>query len=111
MESYQELIQLRFGEGFQLSVQLDVNPHTTYLLHMSLQPLLENAVKHNIVALQTPLNIEIFTPDKNTLAVRNNVQLLTSPETGTQTGLSNLSDRYKLSTNSPVFIESTNTHF
>jgi len=111
MESYLELIQLRFGEGFQLSVKLDVNPHTAYLLHMSLQPLLENAVKHNVVALQTPLRIEIFTPDENTLAVRNNVQRLKSPEAGTNTGLSNLSDRYMLSTNSPVFIESTDTHF
>jgi two-component system LytT family sensor kinase len=71
LHSYYRLLQTRYGEAIQLRVETDARYDTCLLPSLSLQLLIENAVKHNILAKSNPLLIEIFTVDNRQLIVRN----------------------------------------
>jgi len=93
--SYIELMKMRHEEGFKINIVVDENKYNLRLPHMSLQPLVENALKHNIVSISHPLQIEIYSED-NFLVVKNNVQPNSFSEPGTGIGLANLNSRYKI---------------
>jgi len=62
---------------------------------MALQMLVENAVKHNVVSKNKPLQINIFTYNDQLLVVQNNLQRKKVDEVdSTQHGLSNITQRY-----------------
>lgn len=61
----------------------------------SLQPLAENAIKHNELTDENPLSIRISVED-GLVKVENNLQRKSSVEGSTGNGLSNLSERYRL---------------
>jgi LytS/YehU family sensor histidine kinase len=104
-ENYLNLQKIRF-EG-SLEYFIDVHHLKGYYLPpLSLQLLLENAIKHNIASLEKPLKIMIEQADGN-LIVRNILQpKLTKEESKTGIGLSNIKKRYALLSNqSPNIIE------
>ncbi|WP_229216390.1 sensor histidine kinase [Dyadobacter sp. 3J3] len=105
-ENFLSLQKIRFEEGLQYNI--DVNLHKDfYLPPLSLQMLLENAIKHNIASMADPLFIEILL-EGNQLIVKNNLQLKSSlPEESTGIGLSNIRKRYELLNNESVLIEET----
>ena len=70
---------------------------------MSLQILVENAIKHNEISSEQPLNIKLFT-EKNYLVVQNNYQLRKNHEPSSKTGLQNIKDRYEYFTKEEVEI-------
>ena len=70
-ENYLSLQKIRFEDGLQYNIQIDKSK-TGFLPPLSLQLLLENAMKHNIASMANPLKIEI-TLDKNVLTVKNNL--------------------------------------
>ncbi|MBE9464753.1 histidine kinase [Dyadobacter sp. UP-52] len=109
-ENFLSLQKIRFEEGLQY--QINVNPKTDfYLPPLSLQMLLENAIKHNIASMANPLHIEISL-EKNQLIVKNNLQLKSSlSEESTGIGLSNIRKRYELLNNEQVLIEETSDFF
>ncbi|PZP45469.1 MAG: hypothetical protein DI598_13210 [Pseudopedobacter saltans] len=96
VENYCSLLQMRLENGFNCDIHIsDKHLYNAKMPHISLQPLIENAVKHNIATTNNPLLVEIFDKDNN-LIVKNNLQSKPYPEPGTGTGLSNLSERYRL---------------
>lgn len=109
-ENFLSLQKIRFEEGLQY--QINVNPKTDfYLPPLSLQMLLENAIKHNIASMANPLHVEILL-EGNQLIVKNNLQLKSSlSEESTGIGLSNIRKRYELLNDEPVLIEETNDFF
>jgi len=72
IQSYFQLISTRYGEGVNLTIRIDKKYYSYFLPSLSLQLLVENAVKHNVVSKQTPLSIEIFTTEGRQLVVNNN---------------------------------------
>lgn len=72
---------------------------------LSLQVLLENALKHNIISTKQPLQIIIEPSGKDRLAVRNTWRPKPAAPEGTGRGLANLVQRYALVTDQPVDIE------
>jgi sensor histidine kinase YesM len=96
LQAYLSLLQLRF-EG-NLQIQMDIHPRIEHkmIFPLSLQLLVENAVKHNIVTKDCPLHVRIYTIGENTLAVENRIQLRSVNETGSQYGLAHLNAQYKL---------------
>lgn len=95
--NYLELQKIRFEESLQYKVEIDDN--TGFLPPLSLQLLLENAIKHNVLSEANPLFIHIFRKDEN-LWVSNTFQLKSSQtEPSTGVGLNNIKMRYELISN------------
>jgi two-component system LytT family sensor kinase len=95
IHSYYQLLQTRYGEAIHLYIDTDPRYNACLLPSLSLQLLIENAVKHNILARSTPLVIAIYIQD-NRLVVRNNLQLRTSKVPSNKIGLRNIQQKYEL---------------
>lgn len=106
---YAFLLRIRYAEGFILDDRL--SNVTGYVAPLSLQILIENAVKHNIVSPSRPLRVEMFADGEGYIIVRNNLQRRATPAPGTRLGLNNLTQRYQLLGAQPVIVEETETYF
>jgi two-component system, LytTR family, sensor kinase len=108
VEAYCFLLNVRFYNKVVLDVQLpDTN---TYVLPMSIQLLVENAVKHNRIAENQPLALRIYRSD-DTLWVENSLNKKEAPVESTSIGLKNLEARYKYLTGKSIIIEKTKEVF
>lgn len=96
IESYVALLKTRHGEALQVQMEIDSEYYPSLLPSLSLQLLVENAVKHNIVSKQQPLVIEIFTTPAHQLIVNNNLQRKEKKERSTRIGLQNIKSKYQL---------------
>ncbi|WP_307453868.1 sensor histidine kinase [Chryseobacterium camelliae] len=110
LKSYIQLVKMRLENAFQIHVNISKDCINKQILHLSLQPLVENAVKHNKATLSNPLTVEIFEEDK-WLIIRNNLQPSISETEGTGLGLTNLNERYKLQLHKEIEIFQTKEHF
>ncbi|MGB8190489.1 MAG: histidine kinase, partial [Chitinophagaceae bacterium] len=111
IDSYFNLVETRFGAGVKLVRNIN-EKHQSYLLPpLTLQLLLENAVKHNIVSKSKPLMIEIFSANGQKLVVRNNLQRKKLVVDSTKVGLANIAAKYRLLNKSAIEIEETEHHF
>jgi two-component system, LytTR family, sensor kinase len=112
IDSYLYLLKKRFGESLKISVQVDEEVRQHYIVPMALQMLVENAVKHNVVSKNKPLQINIFTEDDQLLIVQNNLQRKSVNELeSTQFGLSNIAQRYDFLSQKPIIIEENEQYF
>ena len=99
--SYFHLLKTRYGTGIRLDVAIDDADLNWLLPPLTLQMLVENAVKHNVIHADKPLTIEIKSAPTGRLLVRNNLQRKnTRPERrlvlSNQVGLSNITAKYRL---------------
>lgn len=95
IESYNLLLKTRFASGFQPVMEIEEKMKEYLLPPMTLQLLIENAVKHNIVDPDSPLTVRIYTQDGK-LFVINNLQKKNKPVVSNKIGLSNIIQKYKL---------------
>jgi two-component system LytT family sensor kinase len=86
VRSYLFLQQIRYGENLTYSINIDANLMELFLPPLSLQVVLENAMKHNIVNESKPLQIDIYN-EKLMLIVKNNIQPKISKGVSTGLGL------------------------
>ena len=107
---YMSLIKMRFEDSIEFSIPEKLSNPEAKVVPLSLQLLLENAVKHNIVTPTKKLFISIKEKD-GSLLIENNIQVkkVINPSTGV--GLQNIKQRYQLLTNRPVFIENDGNKF
>jgi two-component system LytT family sensor kinase len=108
VRSFAQLLTMRFEGAFELNIDIDRSFLTYKLPHLSLQPLLENAAKHNAATVKVPLQVTISICDGK-LSVRNNLNPVDADGTGT--GLANLNQRYKILLQQDIDIEKTTNHF
>lgn len=78
---------------------------------ISLQPLIENIVKHNIINDENKMSIEIFINDNNNLEIKNQLNKKDQQEKNSKIGLENLNNRYKLLLNKEIKIIQTEDFF
>lgn len=95
VRSYIFLQQIRYGDAIRLSVNVTAGVLNNYLPPLSLQLVLENAIKHNVVSTGQPLIIDIFM-EENRLVVVNNIQVKVSSGKSTGLGQKNLAKRYMM---------------
>ena len=81
-----------------------------YIVPMSLQMLIENAVKHNVVSNTNPLEVRI-TCDNNIVYISNLIKLKNQVHGSTKTGLDNIRKRYQLITGQKVVVTELNDIF
>jgi len=96
MKSYLYILQERFEQALQISIDVPDGFLSYYIPPLSLQLLIENAIKHNIVSPEQPLLIRIYTDQTPALTIENSYQPKLSVEESTGKGLQNIKDRYQL---------------
>ncbi len=110
IKHYIALLQTRFQQGLQISIQLSAEAEEHKIVPVTLQILIENAIKHNIVSSDTPLKIEIYSSG-NYLVVSNNLQVRSHVESSNKQGLENMKSLYAFLTSQPVLIEQTENRY
>jgi two-component system LytT family sensor kinase len=96
IESYYRLLKTRHGDAIELQLEVDKRYDPYLIPSLSLQLLVENAVKHNVVSRQQPLVIDIFTMVGNKLAVNNNLQIKGIKAPSNKVGLENIRHKFEL---------------
>jgi two-component system LytT family sensor kinase len=111
IESYLYIIKTRLENAIDVNIDVDKNALSSRIPPLTLQLLIENAIKHNIASSGRQLKIEIKSTDGNFLFVSNNFQPKTSVQVSTGMGLSNVMQRYRLLFDKEVTIEKTDNFF
>lgn len=109
-KSYLYLMQLRFDENLSVSLTVPEKYQKFFIAPLTLQLLVENAIKHNIISRKKPLEITIFI-DNEHLLIKNNLQKKETKEFSSQLGLKNIISRYAFLTDKKVEIFETETEF
>ena len=74
ISNYVQLLIARFDIGLQIKIELSQMAMKHKILPVTLQILIENAIKHNIVSAEKPLKISVFAENGH-LVVSNNLQI------------------------------------
>ncbi|NBB77656.1 MAG: hypothetical protein GVY02_09775 [Bacteroidetes bacterium] len=93
--SYMFLQKIRYGDALSYQVSLSSEALQSYLPPLSLQVVLENAIKHNIISEDQPLEIRIVEKE-HSLSITNKLQPKVSFGDSTGIGQQNLKKRYAL---------------
>ncbi len=110
IQNYVFLMETRFNEAIRFSITIPEENKERAIVPVTLQILIENALKHNIADRAKPLSIEILTIG-DYLVVSNNLQTRKLVETSNKQGLENLKSLYRFLTDRPVVIEKTDEQF
>jgi hypothetical protein len=111
IENYFSLLKIRFENAIQLNINVKKETAEEVLVPpISLQVLIENAVKHNEFSDNDPLMIRIDM-NENELIVQNKIHKKILRKTSSKIGLQNLNDRYQLTTQRSIVINDDNKNF
>lgn len=110
LDAYIYLLKIRFGETLVIENDLSLKVKTFHIAPATLQLLIENAIKHNIISKADPLKISVK-QEGNYVIVENNVQLKPVKPTSTSTGLENIKQRYAFLGENEALITHSNGKF
>lgn len=104
IKSYSFLLKIRFEKKFNLDIRLpDEILDNKKIAPLTLQLLIENAVKHNRMSEKEPLTVTITIENGEVLTVKNRLQPRATAPASTGVGLQNILNRYALLTERPVW--------
>ena len=109
-KTYSELLITRFEDSVSFDFNVDESVMQQFVVPLSLQLLLENAIKHNFATSKKPLHINIFS-ENGFLCIQNNLQAREILKERDGIGLSNIVQRYSLLTKNNVYIEKSEEIF
>jgi hypothetical protein len=107
---YIDILKARFNGQLNIKMRFDDDLKSYEIPPMTLQLLVENAVKHNVVSTKNPLQISI-NQNKNTVTVKNKKTALINASPGTKTGLKNIKRRFELVNLTTPKIHETDKYF
>ena len=110
IHNYVFLAETRFGKALNVQVSIDEQHRDRAIVPVTLQTLVENALKHNIAEVSRPLMIKVYVED-DYIVVKNNLQKKAIVETSNKMGLDNLKSLYHYLTEKPLIIESLPQEF
>ncbi len=110
VEIYAQLQQTRFKEGLKLNITVADEYMHRKIAPVTLQNLVENAIKHNIIDTAEPLIVDIFT-EGNWLVIQNNLQKKNFVETSNKQGLSNMQSLYYYLSGKQIIIQEDENYF
>ena len=108
--TYVRLLKMRFEDSIVFDIPDKASHPELKIVPLSLQLLLENAVKHNVVTASRPLHIKVF-EDNGVLTVSNNLQAKEVVKKSSGVGLQNIKQRYSILTDRAMNIVKTNADF
>ena len=103
VKSYYYLLQTRFGKLLEMNINISSEILKAKVPPLSIQMLIENAVKHNVLQADNPLQISIKN-DKQWIIVKNNKTKKPKKITSFHIGLSNIKERYKILINKNISV-------
>ena len=105
VRSYCKMMKMRYGDNLIFDHHINHEKYDHYyVLPLSIQGLIENAIKHNVISSKQPLMIRIMTDENNRLIISNEIHPKIGKEEGTGIGLANLAERYRIKWNENVEI-------
>lgn len=110
ISNYVKLLETRFAGALNINFDIQEQAKEKAIVPVTLQILIENATKHNVVDIAKPLRIDVISVG-DYLVVSNNLQLKKKVETSNKQGLENLKSLYKFLTERPVVVEATDDRF
>ncbi len=108
LKNYGYLLKRRFGQNLQLDIQ--VEPNGGLIPPLSLQMLVENAIKHNVISKANPLIIKIYNHEQY-IGVENNKQPKIKTDQSTHFGLESLRKRYNAFGKPPIEVSFDENRF
>lgn len=109
LRSYLFLLDIRFGDQMQVEMTVHPGPND-HIAPLSLQMLVENAVKHNVVSKRYPLQLRIKRQEDR-VVVWNSRKEKQQEQESLGIGLANIVERYRFLTQEAIKIEENETHF
>ena len=109
VKKYTFLQQIRFGDNLKVNFSTE-NGKDKYIVPASVQMLVENAIKHNIVSSEDNLIIDILT-EGDYIVVRNNLQRKSAVKDSGGIGLGNIRSRYGFLTDNKLITEENDKEF
>jgi len=104
IQAYIFLLSIRFDDKLQVNIDVSESDANQYAIApLTLQLLVENAVKHNQMSASQPLTVSIYR-DHDYLLITNPIQLRPTTDTSTGVGLQNIINRYALLTDKAVWV-------
>lgn len=103
IKSYFQLLKTRYGTGIELYIAVSERQLERKIPPLTLQLLVENAVKHNVILPESPLVVEILTRGQ-LLVVQNNLQRKNTAVPSNRVGLANIATKYRLLGKREIFI-------
>ena len=111
LQSFIHLLTFRFGNSLQTDINIQED-HLDYMIQpLTLQILLENAIKYNVLSKEEPLEVLIFSTSTDKLHVVNNLQRKVREVSSGKVGLSNIIGKYKLLRQPEVEVKVTGEEF
>lgn len=110
IDNYLFLLKTRFEKSLQISFKIDKKNLDRQIVPVTLQILLENAIKHNIMTEEKPLRVTIFEAE-DYLVVENNLQRKNVVEHSNQVGLQHLKNLYAFLSTLPLLVEEKENSF
>lgn len=112
VETYFYLQQKRYGDSLMLHIDIpDEIKRNTFIPPLTLQLLVENAIKHNAISREARLDIHLYVENDSRLVVRNNINPKISREASSGMGLQNIVNRYNLLSGEPVSVKDDGQNF
>ncbi len=109
LQNFSFLLKKRFGENIQIDIPMQID-QKAFIPPLTLQMLIENAVKHNVISQRKPLKINLELK-KNQVVVTNNLQAKMTKEKSTEFGLQSIAARFDLLGIKNFKVEQTETLF
>ena len=114
VKNYCFLQKIRFSENLKIKIKLN-NSENIMVIPLSIQLLVENAIKHNVITTERPLMIDVFNDEKY-IIVKNNLQIKKTIRENrneknreNHVGLENIKLRYKYLSKEEVIVEHPET--
>jgi len=110
IRDYFYMHQIRNEGKIALHIDIKENEYVHEILPVSLQLLVENAIKHNMATVDKPLVIHIYL-ENGYIVVNNNIQKMATQIASTKIGLKNLNERIRLVTGKEIIISKSEEYF
>jgi two-component system LytT family sensor kinase len=102
LHAFIHLVSTRFSDNLYFHINISEEAKQKKIAPLTLQMLIENAIKHNVISMKKPLTLSIFDMDGKFLVVKNTLQKKSVREYSSGIGLENIANRYAFLTKEPV---------
>jgi LytS/YehU family sensor histidine kinase len=111
LDSFRYLQEIRYADKFRFNIRIPEKKKDFPIPVLSLLPLIENIVKHNVIDSENRMDVSISLNERNELVIANPIHKKLDPTDQNGMGLTNLADRFELLLNKKIRTESKDGFF